>query len=86
LPLIFAALRDQILRHGGRAKKSKAIIGGFEMKSTKSVDSSGESMRDCPNLDGLYGKIGISAVAAAMRYQSAPRNPAYAPAFPRNDE
>jgi hypothetical protein len=26
-----------------------------------------------------YGKIGISAVAAAVRYQSDARNPAYAP-------
>jgi hypothetical protein len=56
------------------------------MKSTKSVDCSGESMRECPNLAGLYGKIGISAVAAAMRYQSGPPTSAYAPAFPRNDE
>lgn len=56
------------------------------MKSNKSVDFSGESIRECPNLDRLYGKIGISAVAAAMRYHSEPRNPAYAPAFPQNDE
>lgn len=27
-----------------------------------------------------YGKIGISAVAAAARYQGAAKNPAYAPA------
>ena len=29
-----------------------------------------------------YGKIGISAVAAAVRYQSDARNPAYAPVAP----
>jgi len=37
-----------------------------------------------PSLDCRYGKIGISAVAAAMRYQSEPKNPAYAPAVPRS--
>jgi hypothetical protein len=35
--------------------------------------------RDESNLDRRYGKIGISAVAAAMRYQSDAKNPAYAP-------
>ena len=30
-------------------------------------------------LDRRYGKIGISAVAAAARYQGAAKNPAYAP-------
>ena len=37
------------------------------------------------NLDSRYGKIGISAVAAAIRYQSEPRNTAYAPAVPRSE-
>jgi hypothetical protein len=36
-------------------------------------------------LDCRYGKIGISAVAAAMRYQSEPKNMAYAPVTPRSD-
>ena len=31
-------------------------------------------------LDARFGKVGISAVAAAMRYGSDARNPAYAPA------
>jgi hypothetical protein len=31
-------------------------------------------------LDRRYGEIGISAVAAAARYQGAAKNPAYAPA------
>jgi hypothetical protein len=37
------------------------------------------------SLDCRYGKIGISAVAAAMRYQSEPKNMAYAPVTPRGD-
>jgi hypothetical protein len=30
-------------------------------------------------LAGCYGQIGISAVAAAVRYQGSAKNPAYAP-------
>jgi len=37
------------------------------------------------SLDCRYGKIGISAVAAAMRYQSERKNMAYAPVVPRSD-
>jgi len=37
------------------------------------------------SLDCRYGKIGISAVAAAMRYQSEPKNMAYAHVTPRSD-
>lgn len=36
--------------------------------------------REHPDLDRRYGAIGISAVAAALRYQSDSKNPAYAPA------
>lgn len=32
-----------------------------------------------------YGRIGISAVAAALPYQSDAKNPAYAPVVPRAD-
>ncbi len=38
------------------------------------------------NLDRRYGKIGISAVAAALRYQSEAKNPAYAPVRWRYDQ
>jgi hypothetical protein len=37
------------------------------------------------NLHERYGKIGISAVAAALPYQSEAKNPAYAPVTPRDD-
>jgi len=33
-----------------------------------------------PALDACYGQIGMSAVAAAARYQGVAKNPAYAPA------
>jgi hypothetical protein len=37
---------------------------------------------DHADLHERYGEIGISAVAAAVRYQSDARNPAYAPVAP----
>jgi hypothetical protein len=40
--------------------------------------TSGEN-RARPALDACYGRIGISAVAAAVRYQGGAKNPAYAP-------
>ena len=39
-----------------------------------------EQRRERAELDPRFGKIGLSAVAAAMRYQSDAKNPAYAPA------
>jgi hypothetical protein len=38
-----------------------------------------------PKLDSRYGEIGISAVAAALPYQSQCKNPAYAPSTPQPD-
>jgi hypothetical protein len=54
------------------------------MKSTNAATST--SKREEQALDGRYGKIGIPAVAAAVRYQSDAKNPAYAPVVPRSDE
>jgi len=38
-----------------------------------------EERRERAELDARYGKIGISAVAAALRYCGETKNPAYAP-------
>ena len=46
------------------------------MPSNKKKDV---SMEERPDLGRRYGRIGISAVAAALRYQSDAKNPAYAP-------
>jgi hypothetical protein len=40
---------------------------------------SGSNAEARPALDACYGQIGISAVAAAARYQGTAKNPAYAP-------
>ena len=43
--------------------------------------------REEANLDRRYGKIGISAVAAALIYSGVTKNPAYAPVVaPQIDE
>ncbi len=39
-----------------------------------------EQRRERADLDPRFGKIGLSAVAAAMRYGTDARNTAYAPA------
>ena len=47
--------------------------------------SPAKTQPEVQSLDCRYGKIGISAVAAAVRYQSEPKNMAYAPVAPRSD-
>jgi len=48
--------------------------------------ASPDQRRERADLDARYGKIGISAVAAALRYQSEPKKPAPAPVAPSADE
>jgi hypothetical protein len=42
--------------------------------SVKATEQKQDSDRQYPNLDNRYGKIGISAVAAAVRHRSEHRN------------
>jgi len=44
------------------------------MDATRATELSQDSQRHYKNLDDRYGKIGISAVAAAVRHQSEQRN------------
>jgi hypothetical protein len=44
------------------------------MEATKATEQSQDSWSQYTNLDSRYGKIGISAVAAALRHQGARRN------------
>ena len=59
-----------------------------EKKMTKNnaAPSRENVSRSEPNLDSRYGEIGISAVAAALQFQSAVKNPAYAPAVHELDK
>jgi hypothetical protein len=54
------------------------VMKGREMSERAKSDQ----RRERAELDARYGKIGISAVAAALRYQSDSKNPVYAPAKP----
>jgi hypothetical protein len=49
------------------------------MKSMNVGQSAQSIRREAQNLEVRYGEIGISAVAAAMRYQGDAKNPARAP-------
>ena len=44
------------------------------MEMTKATEQKQDSGRKYTNLDNRYGKIGISAVAAALRHQGEQRN------------
>jgi hypothetical protein len=65
-----------------RIKRSK------EKKMTKNnaAKSSENARRNELSLDSRYGAIGISAVAAALQYQSEVKNPAHAPAVHQLDK
>jgi hypothetical protein len=55
----------------------------------KTAQTAGEAAplsSDRPQLDRRYGQIGISAVAAAVRYQGTAKNPAYAPVVMKWDD
>jgi hypothetical protein len=57
-------------------------ISGSDAKGSSGRDTSPAQASPAqapPALDARYGEIGISAVAAAARYQGTAKNPAYAP-------
>jgi hypothetical protein len=53
-----------------------------DMKGTQELSGAGAGKAGAEggSLEGRYRQIGISAVAAAARYQGVAKNPAYAPA------
>ena len=57
------------------AKADRTRKETTDLKEVSGVDNS-----TVPALDACYGQIGISAVAAAARYQGVAKNQAYAPA------
>ena len=61
-------------------KTAGALPGQEERQTTAEWrQTTAEWRRETNNLTGRYGKIGIPAVAAALRYSDAGKNPAYAP-------
>lgn len=66
------------------AKKTARNAGQKTEKTVKqAVAQSTPAAEPGTALDRRYGQIGISAVAAAVRYQGGGKNPAYAPAVIR---
>jgi hypothetical protein len=64
------------------AERNKTMSQTAERDEISGSDAqarSGQTEPTSPALDACYGEIGISAVAAAARYQGAAKNPAYAP-------
>jgi hypothetical protein len=47
--------------------------------------ASPDQRRERTELDARYRKIGISAVAAAIRYRGESKNPVYAPVTPADE-
>jgi len=63
--------------------KTQSKSTELEMKSRTMPKP--DKQPEAPSLDRCYGKIGISAVAAALPYQSDAKNLAYAPVAHRLD-
>lgn len=55
----------------------KDLIAELAKKTSPNKDN--DRRPEDASLDRCYGQIGISAVAAAVRYQGVAKNPAYAP-------
>ena len=49
------------------------------MSNNNIVPGTEERGQPEPSLDSRYGAIGISALAAALKFKTATKNPAYAP-------
>jgi len=58
----------------------KDAFAHWAKKIALKKDNDGKIHREGTALAGRYGRIGISAVVAAVRYQGSAKNPAYAPA------
>lgn len=65
----FASVRDQI----AAPMEPKDGLETKTMDATRATELSQDSQRQFKSLDDRYGKIGISAVAAAVRHQGGRR-------------
>jgi hypothetical protein len=76
------AAYDFIIAHDGNRGSEMQDVSAKKTTTTKVDDrKAADRKAHCERtLTGCYGQIGISAVAAAARYQGSAKNPAYAPA------
>ncbi len=56
------------------------------MRAAKTAQTEPNSAREGETLDRCYGKIGISAVAAAVRYQAEPRQNGQTAVIPQDTD
>lgn len=87
LPPISAALlaynfiiADSRREWGSVMSNVTAEMADKTAQTDRASKTSAETIAQNGSLDGRYRQIGISAVAAAVRYQGAAKNSAYAPA------
>jgi hypothetical protein len=64
---------------GGSGSTMSDTSAELAKKTNQNSQDDCKVPRDDTTLDCRYGQIGISAVAAAARYQGSAKNPAYAP-------
>lgn len=74
---ISAAVGSEIRAPRGPGTGTDSVWLERKMESRRATP---EQRRERAELDARFGRIGISAVAAALRYRSEAKNPAYAPA------
>jgi hypothetical protein len=65
-----------------RTKRTENVMAQKNAAETQRETRSSER----PNLDRQYGNIGISAVAAAVRYQGESKDLSYAAPAPKSDD
>ena len=69
---------------GFHMKDATAMLA--KKKAAQKSDKASMPAHEMVSLDRRYGQIGISAVAAAVRYQGDAKNAAYAPVPAKWDE
>lgn len=67
-------------------KTAQDVVEDAKETIKESIKEAAPLSGDKTELDRRYGQIGISAVAAAVRYQGEAKNPAYAPVAMRWDD
>jgi len=89
-PPISAALNAydlSSLTRTGNGVPMKDATAEMAKKTNQNKRKAGKPLAENIALHRRYGQIGISAVAAAVRYQGGAKNPAYAPvAVSRQDQ
>ena len=66
-------------QHKGNGVPMQDVTAEVAKKTAPIGAENRQILSESKQIDHRYGQIGISAVAAAVRYQGSAKNPAYAP-------